>query len=83
MHTYGEVRHSFVDRRDYHGVFAPGYRQVKRPARAAEGLSLLEIDHCVGNVELGDMDRFVDFYRDVFGFSQLIHYDDKVIHTEY
>src|SRR4029079_17278043 len=35
------------------------------------------------NVELGDMNRFVDYYRDVFGFAQLIHYDDKVIHTEY
>jgi len=81
--TYGETRHSFIDRRDYHGPFAPGYRKVKKPARAAEGLSLLEIDHCVGNVELGDMNRFVDFYRDVFGFAQLIHYDDKVIHTEY
>jgi 4-hydroxyphenylpyruvate dioxygenase len=83
VYTYGEVRHSFIDRTDYHGVFAPGFRRVKRPARAAEGLSLLEIDHCVGNVELGDMNRFVDFYRDVFGFSQLIHYDDKIIHTEY
>jgi 4-hydroxyphenylpyruvate dioxygenase len=83
VRTYGETRHSFVDRSDYDGVFAPGYRRIKKPARAAEGLSLLEVDHCVGNVELGDMDRFVDYYRDVFGFSQLIHYDDKVIHTEY
>ncbi len=81
--TYGEVRHSFVERRDYGGVFAPGYRRIKKPAQAAGGLSLLEVDHCVGNVELGDMDRYVDFYRDVFGFSQLVHYDDKVIHTEY
>jgi 4-hydroxyphenylpyruvate dioxygenase len=83
IHTYGEVIHSFIDRRDYHGPFAPGFRRVKKPARAAEGLSLLEIDHCVGNVELGDMNRFVDFYRDVLGFAQLIHYDDKVIHTDY
>ena len=83
VHTYGEVLHSFVDRTDYHGLFAPGYRAVKKPAAAAQGLSLLEVDHCVGNVELGDMDRFVAFYRDTFGFSQLIHYDDKVIHTEY
>ncbi|MFL5755980.1 MAG: 4-hydroxyphenylpyruvate dioxygenase [Chloroflexota bacterium] len=81
--TYGEVRHSFIERGEYQGVFAPGYRRVKRPAAAAQGLSLLEIDHCVGNVDLGDMNRFVDFYRDVFGFSQLIHYDDKVIHTDY
>ena len=83
VYTYGEVRHSFIDRNDYHGVFAPGFRKVKKPAPAAEGMSLLEIDHCVGNVELGDMNRFVDYYRDVFGFAQLIHYDDKVIHTEY
>jgi 4-hydroxyphenylpyruvate dioxygenase len=81
--TYGSVRHSFIDRNAYHGVFAPGFRKVKKPAPAAQGMSLLEIDHAVGNVALGDMDRFVAFYRDVFGFAQLIHYDDKVIHTEY
>jgi 4-hydroxyphenylpyruvate dioxygenase len=81
--TYGSVRHSFIDRRDYHGAFAPGYRKVKKPAAAAKGLSLIEVDHCVGNVELGDMNKFVDYYRDTFGFSQLIHYDDKVIHTDY
>ena len=83
IRTYGETLHSFVDRRDYHGIFAPGYRAVKAPARAAAGLSLLEVDHCVGNVGLGEMDTFVDFYRDVMGFAQLIHYDDKVIHTDY
>jgi len=83
VRTYGEVIHSFIDRNDYHGVFLPGYRKIKKPAAAAQGLSLLEVDHCVGNVELGDMNKFVDYYRDVFGFSQLIHYDDKVIHTDY
>ena len=83
VHTYGEVIHSFVERKDYHGTWGPGYRRIKKPARTAEGLSLLEIDHCVGNVELGAMNEWVDFYRDAFGFSQLIHYDDKVIHTEY
>jgi 4-hydroxyphenylpyruvate dioxygenase len=83
IRTYGETLHSFVDRGSYHGAFAPGYRKVKSAARAADGLSLLEVDHCVGNVELGQMDAFVDFYRDVLGFAQLIHYDDKVIHTDY
>ncbi|HEV8253104.1 MAG TPA: 4-hydroxyphenylpyruvate dioxygenase [Candidatus Limnocylindria bacterium] len=83
IHTYGEVLHSFIDRSDYHGTFAPGYHRITKPATAATGQQLLEVDHCVGNVALGDMNRFVDFYRDVLGFSQLIHYDDKVIHTEY
>jgi len=83
VRTYGEVIHSFIDRHDYHGVFMPGYRRIKKPAAAAGGLSLLEVDHCVGNVDLGDMNKFVEYYRDVFGFSQLIHYDDKVIHTDY
>ena len=83
IHTYGEVVHSFVDRSDYHGTFAPGYHRIRQPAAAATGQTLLEVDHCVGNVALGDMNRFVDFYRDILGFSQLIHYDDKVIHTDY
>jgi 4-hydroxyphenylpyruvate dioxygenase len=83
IHTYGEVIHTFVDRADYAGTYAPGYRKIKEAAPAATGQTLLEIDHCVGNVDLGDMNRFVDFYREVMGFSQLIHYDDKVIHTEY
>ncbi len=83
IRTYGETLHSFVDRRDYHGAFAPGYRRIKDPPRAAEGLRLLEVDHCVGNVALGEMDRYVDYYRDVLGFAQLIHYDDKVIHTDF
>ena len=83
IHTYGEVLHSFIDRSDYTGTFAPGYHRIAKPAVAATGQQLLEVDHCVGNVSLGDMNKFVDFYRDVLGFSQLIHYDDKVIHTEY
>ncbi|MGH2476667.1 MAG: 4-hydroxyphenylpyruvate dioxygenase [Candidatus Limnocylindrales bacterium] len=83
IRTYGETNHSFVDRSAYHGAFAPGYRPVKSPPRAADGLSLLEVDHCVGNVGLGQMDEFVAYYRDVMGFAQLIHYDDKVIHTDY
>jgi 4-hydroxyphenylpyruvate dioxygenase len=83
VRTYGDTIHSFIDRNDYHGTFMPGYRKVKKPAAANQGLSLLEVDHCVGNVGLGEMDRFVSYYRDVFGFSQLIHYDDKVIHTDY
>jgi 4-hydroxyphenylpyruvate dioxygenase len=83
IHTYGEVIHTFVDRRDYAGTYAPGYHRIKDPAAPGTGQTLLNIDHCVGNVALGDMNKFVDFYREVLGFSQLVHFDDKVIHTEY
>ncbi len=83
IRTYGDVIHSFVERNEYQGAFAPGYRKIKRPAGAAQGMTLLAIDHCVGNVELGRMNEFVDYYKNMLGFSQLIHYDDKVIHTEY
>ena len=84
IRTYGETLHSFVDRSST--TTASSRRATgrsRRPPRAADGLSLLEVDHCVGNVGLGEMDAFVDFYRDVLGFAQLIHYDDKVIHTDY
>jgi 4-hydroxyphenylpyruvate dioxygenase len=83
VHTYGDVIHSFVDRRRYRAAFLPGYRALRAPASLPGGLSLLEVDHCVGNVPLGEMNRYVDYYRDVFGFTQLVHYDDSVIHTEY
>ncbi|HUG94589.1 MAG TPA: 4-hydroxyphenylpyruvate dioxygenase [Pleomorphomonadaceae bacterium] len=83
IHTYGEVVHTFVDRRDYAGTYAPGYHRIKAPGAPGKGQTLLNIDHCVGNVALGDMNKFVDFYREVLGFSQLVHFDDKVIHTEY
>ena len=75
--------HTFVDRSDYAGTYAPGFHRIKDPAAAGSGQTLLNVDHCVGNVALGDMNRFVDFYREVLGFSQLVHFDDKVIHTEY
>ena len=83
IHTYGEVIHTFVDRSDYAGAYAPAIGASRTRRHRGTGQTLLEVDHCVGNVELGDVDRFVDFYREVLGFSQLIHYDDKVIHTEY
>src|SRR3989442_7897736 len=63
IHTYGEVLHSFVDRSDYHGTFAPGYHRIVKPPAAATGQQLLEIDHCVGNVARGDMNSFFASYR--------------------
>jgi 4-hydroxyphenylpyruvate dioxygenase len=78
--TYGDTIHSFIDRSNYKGAFLPGYRATGEQPKAGP---LLYVDHVVGNVALGDMNRFVAFYRDVMGFSQFQHFDDKDISTEY
>ena len=82
IHTYGETIHSLVERRDYRGIFLPGYQPL-RGVFQPEPTGLQYVDHCVGNVELGQMNRWVAFYRDVLGFSQIISFDDKDISTEY
>ena len=78
--TYGETLHTFVDRSNYRGSFLPGY--AARDGEV-EGTGLLGIDHIVGNVELGAMDRWVSFYEDVFGMREMIHFSDDDISTEY
>ena len=78
--TYGEVLHVFVDRSEYKGVFAPTYQPLDYEADAT---GIAAIDHIVGNVQLGKMDYWVNFYHQVMGFRQLMHFDDKDISTEY
>ncbi|GMU54629.1 MAG: 4-hydroxyphenylpyruvate dioxygenase [Candidatus Xenobia bacterium] len=78
--TYGDTLHTFVQRKDYHGLFAPGYQP--RTMKGG-GVGLAAVDHIVGNVELGKMDVWVDYYKRILGFSQLVHFDDKDISTEY
>jgi len=78
--AYGETVHVFVDRSDYNGVFAPGYRGIDHEA---ESTGLAAVDHVVGNVQLGKMNEWVKFYHEVMGFRQLLHFDDKDISTEY
>ncbi|RMG79431.1 MAG: 4-hydroxyphenylpyruvate dioxygenase [Chloroflexi bacterium] len=80
IHTYGEVLHVFVDRSDYNGAFMPLYQPLDLPHESA---GLAAIDHIVGNVQLGKMNYWVQFYHDVMGFRQLLHFDDKDISTEY
>ncbi|MDZ7807747.1 MAG: 4-hydroxyphenylpyruvate dioxygenase [Gracilimonas sp.] len=80
--TYGDVIHSFIDRSNYEGLFMPGF-QPKESLIKTESVGLQFVDHCVGNVELGRMEDWVDFYRDVLGFTQYISFDDKDISTEY
>ncbi len=80
--TYGDTIHSFIQRDGYEGPFLPGFRAIANPPAAPE-TGLAAIDHIVGNVELGHMEDWVGFYRDVLGFKQLIHFDDQDISTEY
>jgi 4-hydroxyphenylpyruvate dioxygenase len=86
IHTYGDTTHSFVNRDRYRGVFAPGFKPID-PERYSPGtakpVGLAAIDHIVGNVELGKMEEWVDFYRKILGFQQLVSFDDKDISTEY
>jgi 4-hydroxyphenylpyruvate dioxygenase len=82
IHTYGEVVHIFVERKNYTGPFLPGYREWKSPFKP-ESVGLKFVDHMVGNVELGKMNHWVKFYEDVMGFTNIITFDDKDISTEY
>jgi 4-hydroxyphenylpyruvate dioxygenase len=82
IRTYGETIHSLVERRNYRGAFLPGFvRTESRYNPPAVGLRY--VDHCVGNVELGAMNRWVKYYEQVLGFYNLISFDDKTISTEY
>ena len=80
--TYGDTIHSLVERRNYKGLFMPGYR-ARSPRYAPAPVGLKYVDHCVGNVELGKMNVWVDFYAEVMGFRNLLTFDDKDISTEY
>jgi 4-hydroxyphenylpyruvate dioxygenase len=81
--TYGDTLHTFVDRSDYGGSFKPGYTSVSSNGHASAGVGLTNIDHIVGNVELGGMNHWVEFYERVFGMSNILHFGDDQIHTEY
>ena len=84
IYTYGETIHTFVERMDYAGVFLPGFRALQDDTEGRHrGVGLAAIDHVVGNVELGKMDEWVKFYENVLGFTQIIHFDDEAISTEY
>jgi 4-hydroxyphenylpyruvate dioxygenase len=81
--TYGDTIHTFVNRSDYDGPFLPGYVSVSGNGKPGHGVGLTNIDHIVGNVELGRMDHWVDFYERVFGMTNILHFGDEQIQTEY
>jgi len=81
--TYGDVVHTFVNRKDYAGPFLPGYRSTVENGQPAQGVGLKALDHVVGNVELGRMNHWVEFYERVFGMTNIVHFGDDQIQTEY
>ena len=82
IRTYGDTIHSLVERRNYRGLFLPGFVAVT-PRYQPAPVGLKYVDHCVGNVELGKMNEWVGFYERVMGFKNLLSFDDKDISTEY
>jgi 4-hydroxyphenylpyruvate dioxygenase len=80
--TYGETIHSLVSRQDYSGAFFPGFQPLDG-AEATAGVGIRSIDHIVGNVELGKMNEWVEFYERIMGFTELRHFSDEEISTEY
>src|SRR5688572_543989 len=80
--TYGDTIHSIVERKNYQGLFLPGFAPASSEYSPA-GIGLKYVDHCVGNVELGKMNEWVGFYERVLGFTNILTFDDKTISTEY
>jgi 4-hydroxyphenylpyruvate dioxygenase len=80
VHTYGDTIHTFLSYSDYRGAFLPGFVEQRIEE---EPTGLLMVDHMVGNVELGSMNVWANWYSDVMGFARYISFDDKDISTEY
>jgi len=83
IHIYGETVHLFVERKNYRGVFMPGYKEWNNPHFQPTDTGLLYVDHCVGNVGWNQMNPWVKFYEEVMGFKNILTFDDKDISTEY
>lgn len=82
IYTYGETVHMFVERKNYKGVFLPGFKEWKSDYNPAP-VGLKFVDHMVGNVGWGEMNKTVEWYEKVMGFVNFLSFDDKQIHTEY
>jgi 4-hydroxyphenylpyruvate dioxygenase len=82
IHTYGDTVHLFIERKNYSGLFLPGYVALETEYHPIS-TGLKYIDHMVGNVELGAMNKWASFYGEVMGFANLVTFDDKDISTEY
>jgi 4-hydroxyphenylpyruvate dioxygenase len=83
VETYGDTLHLFVQREDYDGPFLPGFVERSSAPVDPDEMLLMGIDHIVGNVELGHMEEWVAYYERVFGMTEMIHFSDEAISTEY
>lgn len=83
IHTYGDTVHLFIERKNYHGVFMPGYREWGNAYFKPMDTGLQYVDHCVGNVGWNQMNPWVSFYENVMGFRNILSFDDADISTEY
>lgn len=83
IHTYGDTVHLFIERKNYQGVFMPGYKAWSNPHFKPTDCGLLYVDHCVGNVGWNQMNKWVNFYEEVLGFKNILSFDDEDISTEY
>jgi 4-hydroxyphenylpyruvate dioxygenase len=83
IHTYGDTVHLFIERKNYNGVFMPGYRAWSNPYFKTTETGFQYVDHCVGNVGWNQMNPWVKFYEEVMGFRNILTFDDKDISTEY
>jgi 4-hydroxyphenylpyruvate dioxygenase len=82
IHTYGDTVHLFIERKNYNGIFLPRFTALKTEYNPTS-CGLKYIDHMVGNVELGQMNVWADFYANTMGFANLVTFDDKDISTEF
>jgi 4-hydroxyphenylpyruvate dioxygenase len=82
IHTYGDTVHLFIERKNYNGVFMPGYRKWESQYNPVD-TGLLYVDQCVGNVGWNQMNPWVKFYEEVMGFRNILTFDDNDISTEY
>ena len=82
IYTYGETVHMFIERKNYNGVFMPGFKKWESDYNPS-AVGLKYIDHMVGNVGWGEMNTWVKWYEDVMGFENFLSFDDTQIHTEY
>jgi 4-hydroxyphenylpyruvate dioxygenase len=83
IETYGDTIHTFVERKNYGGLFLPGFEAYENPHFKPEPVGLKYVDHCVGNVYLGEMNEYVDYYAATMGFRNLLSFSDEDISTEY